>query len=57
MSEIERINEEILASMLSSARALRINDGLTDEELRARLNHFAVPLAYRELRLYHEQED
>ena len=55
--KIEQINEAILASLVSSARALRSNDGLADEELRARFNHFSVPLAYRELRLYHERDE
>ena len=54
---IEQINEAILASLVNSARALRSNDGLSDEELRSRFNHFSVPLAYRELRLYHERDE
>lgn len=57
MASVTEINEQILASLVSSARALRSNDGLSDDELRRRFNHFSVSLAYREMRLYHEQRE
>jgi len=48
MTNIARINSAILAVLVKHARLMPEFAGLTTAELRARMNHLAVPLAYRE---------